>query len=286
MSIDDALRRLGADTAEALAGVLAQWTGNPATPATAQVLAPDEEPTAGMAGPLVAIAVSFTEAVTGGNVLLLSEGTARALAAAMMGMPPEGQGELSEIELSALAEIGNQAMAAAAASTAQALGALVEVGLPEVLRFADPAEAMPPRDGTTHAIATPIDVNGDGCLLVQLVPTALVVRMADAMTQEALALEDTGTDTANQDEVAAGLREVRVRVWAELGRADLALGDAARLSPGAIIGLDEDVDDPIVLYAGGAAFALGRLLRAPDGAWSVRIEELLGDREGDGELVA
>ena len=56
----------------------------------------------------------------------------------MMGMEPDeaaGAAELSELELSAVAEAMNQMMASAAGATTAVLGTEVEIGVPETRTF-------------------------------------------------------------------------------------------------------------------------------------------------------
>ncbi len=71
------------------------------------------------------------------------------------------------------------------------------------------------------------------------------------------------------------LRSIFVRVWAELGRTHLPLGQALELAPGLIVELDQRVDAPVELFANGLCFANGSLVVTADGAWGVQVAELL-----------
>jgi flagellar motor switch protein FliM len=71
------------------------------------------------------------------------------------------------------------------------------------------------------------------------------------------------------------LRSIFVRVWAELGRTHLPLGQALELAPGLIVELDQRVDAPVELFANGLCFANGSLVVTVDGAWGVQVVELL-----------
>jgi flagellar motor switch protein FliM len=68
---------------------------------------------------------------------------------------------------------------------------------------------------------------------------------------------------------------VPVRVWAELGRTLIALGQALELPPGTVVELDQDAEDPIELFVNGMRFAHGTLQVASEGAWAVRIDTLV-----------
>jgi flagellar motor switch protein FliM len=71
------------------------------------------------------------------------------------------------------------------------------------------------------------------------------------------------------------LRSIFVRVWAELGRTHIALGEALELVPGTVVELDQGADQPIELFANGLCFARGRLVVTGDGAWGVTVEQLM-----------
>ena len=70
------------------------------------------------------------------------------------------------------------------------------------------------------------------------------------------------------------LRGVTLRVWAELGRAQLPVGRAAGLGPGSVVELDRDVDQPVDVFANGHRIGTGRLLLVEDGEWAVRLDEV------------
>jgi flagellar motor switch protein FliN/FliY len=71
------------------------------------------------------------------------------------------------------------------------------------------------------------------------------------------------------------LAGVRVRVWAELGRAQLPTAQAVGMPPGAVVELDRSADEPIDLYVNGRRFATGRLMVVDGTDWAVKIETIL-----------
>ena len=132
MITDDALVKLGQSTMEAVAGVLEMFAPGEITAGEVAVVAPERHPLEDVPVPAVATMVSYVDGVTGGNLFVMTVAGARKLAAAMMGMEPDetaGAAELSELELSAVAEAMNQMMASAAGATTAALGTEVENGL-------------------------------------------------------------------------------------------------------------------------------------------------------------
>jgi flagellar motor switch protein FliN/FliY len=69
------------------------------------------------------------------------------------------------------------------------------------------------------------------------------------------------------------LLDVRVRLWAELGRARLPLAHVAGLAEGAIVDLDRAPEDPVDVYVNGRLFGTARLLLV-DGEWALRLESI------------
>jgi len=71
------------------------------------------------------------------------------------------------------------------------------------------------------------------------------------------------------------LRNIFVRVWAELGRTHMSLGGALELTAGAVVELDQAAEEPVELFANGVCFASGALVVTGEGAWGVKIGELV-----------
>jgi flagellar motor switch protein FliN/FliY len=231
----------------------------------------------------VATSVSYVDGVTGANVFVMTLDGARKLAAAMMGMEqpedPEAP-ELSELELSAVSEAMNQMMASAAIAISSVLGTDVEIGTPETKTFTEPAQAADAYPHTPHAVRASFSVCGEPCRLVQLVPNAFVVRMTRA-------LDELGSEVTPAEPAAAGaaptaaapgtpsLAGIPVRVWAELGRAQMPSAQVVGLPSGAVVELNRSAEEPIDLYVNGRRFATGRLMVVDGTDWAVRIETVL-----------
>lgn len=289
MSTDAALIKLGESTAEAAAGLLEMFAPGKVELTGVAVVSGEANPLEGMSVPAVATSVSYVDGVTGGNVLALPLEGARLLAAAMMGMeqPEEPDApELSELELSAVAEAANQMMAGAAGVTSSVLGTEVEIGPPETRTFASVADAAEAYPHTPHAVRVTFTVCGETCRLVQLVPNAFVVRMTraldelDAEVPDAASRPAAGSASASASasgeagEAAAGpsLAGIPVRVWAELGRTQMPSAEIVGLPSGSVVELDRQADEPIDLYVNGTLFATGRLMVVDGTDWAVRIE--------------
>jgi flagellar motor switch protein FliN len=275
-----ALKQLGESTAEAVAGVLGTLAPGGVERGTVTVAGTETDPLTGIRAPVVVASVSYVDGVTGGNLFVIGVRGAKRLAASMMGMaePEDIDGELSELELSAVSEASNQMMAVAAGATSKVLGEEVEIGVPQtqLLQSIEDAEAL--YEKTPHQAHVAFTIFGESCRLVQLVPNAFVVRMGRAFGEQAGALLDQDISLAPADSGSGDvLRGVGLRVWAELGRATLPVGRAVGLASGSIVELDRAVDDPVDLFVNGRRFASGHLVLADDGEWAVRIEEIASD---------
>jgi flagellar motor switch protein FliN/FliY len=294
----DALMRLGASTAEAVAKALDAICPAPAERGDVAVVPADESPFDGFGGAAVAVSVAYVDGVTGGNVLLMTPRGARQIAAAMSGAPaPQDDAEPTELELSAVAEAANQMFAAAASATGVVLGQDVEIAPPETRVLAAPAAAAAREtfDATPHAVTATLVAGGEPCRLVQLVPNAFVVRMTRALGEQgaeqlsgdgglaALGIDDR-VEPGVQRSLDEALRDIRVRVWAELGRTHVSLGEAPQLPAGAVLELDRKADDPVDLYVNGLRFGAGRLVLTDEGEWALRLEEVAG-RAAAGGIV-
>jgi flagellar motor switch protein FliN/FliY len=219
---------------------------------------------------------------------------ARAIAAAMgdpSAPPPDDGAEPTDLELSAVAEAANQMFAAAASATGVVLSQGVEIAPPDTRRLDSAAAAREAFDATPHAVSATFRVCDEPCRLVQLVPNAFVLRMTRALDEQgseqvsgdaglsALGIAARGAEPGEERRLDDALRDIRVRVWAELGRTRVSLGAAPELPPGAVLELDRKADDPVDLYVNGLRFASGRLVLTDEGEWALRLEEVAGRTE-------
>jgi flagellar motor switch protein FliN/FliY len=284
MSSEAALTRLAESSSEAVVGVLEMFAPGQVQAGDIAVLEGGTEPLAGLPFPAVAANVAYVDGVTGGNVFVMTLEGARRLAGAMMGMTeiePSDATELTELELSAVSEAGNQMMATAAGAISGVLETEVEIGVPETRTFDSAADAAGAYGSSPHVVRAAFSVCGEPCRLVQLVPNAFVVRMdraLDELTSEHEPDRSAAAGAASRASTGAGnpsLAGIPVRVWAELGRTYMPSADVVELPGGAVVELNESADDPIDLYVNGRRFATGRLMVADNNEWAVRIETVL-----------
>jgi flagellar motor switch protein FliN len=280
MNVDEALIRLGESTSEAVAGIMQMFAGDAAQPGPVAIVPNGADPLQALPTPAVAASVSYVDGVTGGNVFVMPLKGARALAAAMMGEePPEDEADdLTELELSAVGEAMNQMMAAAANATSGVLGTEVEIAPPDTRVLTSLETALQGHDDAAHVTSGVFTVFGQPCRLVQLVPNAFVMRMTKALDE--LGAEYLGDQGPADADSAAGLDEslrgIDVRVWAELGRKRMPIGNLVGMPAGGVVELDREADEPVDLFVNGLRFASGRLVVSDGGEWAVEIERLVG----------
>ena len=238
MSSRQALTKLGESTGEACLSVLEMFAADKVSMGEVTTFDDPKSAFAGAPVPCVAMSVSYVDGVTGGNVFLITLDGARNLAASMMGMDapedPDAE-ELSELELSAVSEAMNQMMASAAAATSVVLGMEVEIGTPDTKMFTAASEMAGAYPATPHAVRIAMSVCGEPARLVQLVPSAFVVRMSSALDDIGSGLvgeQDLPSNTSRGPSASKpSLAGIPVRVWAELGRARMPSAKIVGLPP-------------------------------------------------------
>jgi flagellar motor switch protein FliN/FliY len=278
----EALTHLGASTAEAVARVLEMFVPGGVERGEVSVIAEGKNPFANLPVGGIAASVRYVDGVTGANVFVMPAASARGLAAAM-GAGEQEDGPLTELEMSAVGEASNQMLASAAAAISVVIGQEIDISPPDVRIIdldTDPAEAW----GTApHACSTSFTIAGEPCRLVQLVPNAFVVRMARAIDE--ISMEQTAADYGSQAKSSDGgvnvgvpitdkLGDIHLRVWAELGRTQLPIGEALELPVGGVVDLDRTADAPVDLFINGLCFGHGNLLVTDDGEWAIEVLSL------------
>jgi flagellar motor switch protein FliN len=275
-SPEQSLMQIGESTAEAVMGVLQIFCPEPGqiTKGLVASVPNGTHPMEGIPVPSVASSVSFVDGVTGGNVFVMPLKGARRLAAAMMGeaLPEDDEGELTELDESAVGEAMNQMMSAAAMAATKVLGKEVEISIPEIQKFDDAKQALSAYDTTPYAVTAQFSILGEPCRLCLFIPNAFIVRMNRALSEMTTEYTSDYTDGP----LSTLVRDVPLRLWAELGRVRMPLARLVGLPPGAVVELDHEVDDPIDLYVDDMCFAQGRLVVTDDSEWAVRIEKVHG----------
>ena len=272
MTTQEALLTLAEATANAAAETLRDFAPGSAEAGEFEIPLPGRDPFE-TALPAVVASVQY-EGVQGGLVFVMPVRAARRLVATIGGAEAPAADdeatELTEDELAALTDPVRQMLAAATAATSVLFGSEVVMEAPS-LRVAPTArEVKVGFQGATRTTTAEITVLDEVCRLVQLVPSIFTMRMTNALSaSSSLDGDETGAEA-----LRATMRNVPLRVWAELGRARLRTLDVAALADGAIVDLDRAADDPVDVYVNGSRIATGRLIRIDDKDWAVRLEQV------------
>lgn len=271
----EALAELAASTTDAVSQALSALIGDRATRGEVTLFGDDQPPFADLPLGGVAASVRYVDGVTGASVLLMPVACARSLAVTIGADAGQGD-ELSELQLSAVGEAANQMLAAAASAISVVLGQEIQISPPEVAVI-DGRPGLVDGWGTApFAYSITFAVEGELCRLVQLVPSAFVVRMARALDElrVAPAPPDDADDGGGEIPLTGKLHGVNLRVWAELGRARIPIGSALELPAGAVVDLDRAADAPVDLFVNGLCFGQGQLLVTDDGEWAIEVTSL------------
>src|SRR5215213_1615514 len=87
---------------------------------------------------------------------------------------------------------------------------------------------------------------------------------------------DMETETEKDLLSADALMDVKVRVWAEIGRTRMPLADAVALTEGVLVDLDREHHEPIDLFVNGLHYGRGRLVMV-EGEWALTVDEITAD---------
>ncbi len=125
------------------------------------------------------------------------------------------------------------------------------------------ARGMPGRSGVRRAIKLTTPIEPESELGIRCAPAASAPPQPRAPADRRASLEGL-----------ARLRGVDLRVWAELGRTHMSLGEALRLPQGSVIDLDQGAEDEIELFVNGLPFASGTLAVTAEGDWAIQVGSL------------
>jgi flagellar motor switch protein FliN/FliY len=88
-------------------------------------------------------------------------------------------------------------------------------------------------------------------------------------------LESNG-DAAGDGESLDRLRDVPVDLVVEIGRTRMTIGEALKLTPGSVIGLNRLAGDPVNLLVNGKPIARGEVVVVDD-EFGLRLTEVVSD---------
>jgi flagellar motor switch protein FliN/FliY len=286
-AVEHAARIAATSSAE----VLSTLIGDHVTATDPEVEAGPADPLGVLTYPRVLVEISHVAGLTCSSLFVFAPADSATLAAVMMGLDaPMGDG-LSDLELSAVAEAMSQMMGGAASMLAETAGIEVEIAPPVCTVAADADEARAALADVAYSARFQIVSERLTADVLQLLPADLALQL-DAVfgagggigdgvmpTRPAGAPGSIASTNSAAARVAPGLlgfdslRDVQVRVSAELGRARVPVSDVMNLPPGAIVELDRTPAETIDILVNGRAFARARLVLV-DGEYAAQIVSL------------
>ncbi len=281
MTSDEALLLLGESVADAIVDFLRGLAPDGVERGPVTLAMKGEMALQGLPALGVVSFASYLGGSNGGNLMVMSRGAARKLALLAAGGDPgtAAEGPISKTELNAIGEATKRLFESAVETTEALLGERLDLSDQQTRAFDTPAEAFVGIDLAPRATAVNYTVAGETIRIVDLIPNALLIRMTHVFDDRAAAQTADRFGGHELDSVPPEkVREVKVTLRAELGRARLSLVQASSLDTGAALMLDRLVDDPVELFVNGRRFGTGELVSA-GGRWAVRIKEVSGVRE-------
>jgi flagellar motor switch protein FliN/FliY len=157
-------------------------------------------------------------------------------------------------------------------------GNVMVIGLEGARRLAAAMMGMDPMSVEAGGELSELEFSAVGEAMNQMMSAAAMAtsKVLDAFIVRMTRALDEMTESHDDAPLGDALRDISVRVWAELGRMRMPSGRIVALPAGAVVELDRAVEAPIDLYADGMRFASGRLMITDDGSLAVRIESVLG----------
>ena len=269
------------------AEVLTTLIGELVTATPPAVEEQSDDPLGALTYPRVMVELDYVTGVEGGSLFVLTPHDSATLAAVMMGLDaPMGDG-LSDIELSAVAEAMSQMMGSAAEALGVAVGREVAIAPPVCTVVSDATEARRTFPHAAYSSRFQIVSDRITAEVLQLLPAAVATSLeavwsaggGEPGTAPVRTVAATASTNAAAARTTAGslgfdsLRDVQVRVSAELGRARVPVSDVMNLPPGAIVELDRTPSETIDILVNGRAFARARLVLV-DGEYAAQIVSL------------
>lgn len=227
--------------------------------------------------PAVVTRVRYTEGLVGENLFVVSEKDARVIADLMMGGTGDAaEGELGEIELSAISEAMNQMMGAASTAMSTILNRKVAISPPETQyrRLRDTLHTVI-GDIESHAVKITFrmsiedKVNSD---IVQIMPLEFSSEVAEAM-MERFGVNQGAPPAVGGSPATVSLPEVPLDITVRLGRARLRVTELESVGEGSTIQLDAVEGSDADVLCGGVLVARGQVVVVGD-QYGIRITEI------------
>lgn len=275
----EVLKQLGETTGAAIVSALSEL-GAVVELVNVEFFNDDHQAFHDLSYPLVLARILYNDAVVGGgNIALINEEGARKLAEAIKqengDETAETSGPLStDALLDATRQAMNTMMLEAARVTGEVLGHEVTYSDPET-HFVTGAEMLNEiYSEASSAFSTRIELKlqGESCLLVQLVPRSSIVKITRAFDE--LATVDYEESGILPIVPLGRILGMPVKVSVEFGETKMSFAKASELVANTVIPLERSTREPVRLLADGQVVARG-YLKTREGRLTFLIEEIL-----------
>lgn len=256
----------------------------------------------------VILNVDYVEGINVENLLMIEKKTALSLSDMVMGgtgVIEDEEKELDEMGLSAVQEVMNQMMGSSATAMSEVFEKTIDISPPSIKLIDPETEVQHLKDAKTKnkIVRITFELNVEGLIsskLFQFISLENAKTMAREMLKitdpEALAqleedeYEDYDDEYEDYEEeapqkknkkkkninykVSPYLDGVDVKVEVIFGNTKRRLKDLLVMEKGQVVSLDEEVDEPLHVYANGVLVAKGEIVNI-EGHFGVKIKEMV-----------
>ena len=269
--------------------------------------------TANYERPCVFIQIKYTVGLDGTNILILKEHDVMVITDLMMGGDGTNtEGEIGELQLSAISEAMNQMMGASATSLSTMIGKKVDISPPQAtllnMMTQNPAEIAEFLAGTFVKISFKMQIADlVDSMLMQLYPIDFAKSLYDTFItstkedqisvppqpapqpqmvaqpqmMQSMNVQPAQFQTFSPDmQTMAGgeniglIKDVPLEVTVELGRTAKPISDILDFAPGTIIELDKVAGEPVDVLVNGKFVAKGEVVVIEE-SFGVRVTEII-----------
>jgi len=216
--------------------------------------------------------LSMGDPLSGEQALSVSAADALALSQLLMGEPLNGGGSLDADHRDALAELVRQIAGSAGLALGTRLGEGVEVKL---IGAVQPSWLTPSSTGFT------VQLSSSDSLTV-----AVHMQLSPDLSVSVTPLEASGADTPTRGQSSPThrepnfefLKDIELSVTLRFGKRNVLLNDILEISPGTVLELDQQVQEPVELLVGKKVIARGEVV-VVEGNYGLRVTEVVSPVE-------
>jgi len=254
--------------AQATSDVLSQIAGLPFRTGVLAIEGPCPSP----ADAVSYFCLSMGDPLMGEQTLSVSAADALALSQLLMGEPLSAEGQLDNDHRDALAELVRQIAGSAGLALGARLGEGVEVKLIGAL---PPSWLTPSSPGFIAQLTSSESLTV--AIRMQLSPD-LSASLAPAELAGAETKARGASSPAPREPNLEFLKDIELSVTLRFGKRNLLLSDILEISPGAVLELDQQVQEPVELLVGKKVIARGEVV-VVEGNYGLRVTEVVSPVE-------